>query len=259
MRAARFPRCKRSWDSFSFADQTAYITKKEPTYRHEMYAGYKATRKPMPPELVPQVDLIKKTLKELGITIYEKAGLEADDIIGACAKKFKQNTVIVTGDKDSFQLVDESTSVFFTRKGISEHDVYNVQNFKEKTGITPIQIIDLKACMGDSSDNIPGIPGVGEKTALTLISTYGSIENLYEHTEELKGKLKEKVEAGRDSAFMSKSLATINVNAEIPFEFDSLKFSFPFPKSARKLFSELEFNTFLKKDIFSQTESVAQS
>lgn len=225
--------------------------RKEPTYRHQMYSGYKATRKPMPDELVPQVDLIKKTLKELGITIYEKAGLEADDIIGSCAKKFKQNTIIVTGDKDSFQLVDETTSVFFTRKGISEHEVFNCENFKEKTGIEPIQIIDLKACMGDTSDNIPGIPGVGEKTALNLVSSYGNVENLYLHLDDLKGKLKEKVELGRDSAFMSKQLATINVNAEIPYEIDDLKFSFPFSQGARKFFATLEFNTFLKKNIFS--------
>lgn len=225
--------------------------RKEPTYRHQMYSGYKATRKPMPDELVPQVDLIKKTLKELGITIYEKAGLEADDIIGSCAKKFKQNTIIVTGDKDSFQLVDETTSVFFTRKGISEHEVFNCENFKEKTGIEPIQIIDLKACMGDTSDNIPGIPGVGEKTALNLVLSYGNVENLYLHLDDLKGKLKEKVELGRDSAFMSKQLATINVNAEIPYEIDDLKFSFPFSQGARKFFATLEFNTFLKKNIFS--------
>lgn len=233
--------------------------RKEPTYRHQMFTGYKATRKPMPPELVQQVDLIKRTLTALGVTIYEEAGLEADDIIGACAKKFNQNTIIITGDKDSFQLVDATTSVYFTRKGISDHDVYSNENFKQKMGIDPIQIIDLKACMGDSSDNIPGIPGVGEKTALTLISTYKSIENLYDHIDELKGKLQEKVISGKESAFMSKQLATINVNAKIPLEISDLSFSFPFPVTARQLFSELEFNNFLKKDIFEKaSESVIQ-
>ena len=231
--------------------------RKEPTYRHKMYDGYKATRKPMPEELVPQVDLIKRTLNELKIKTFEQAGLEADDIIGSAAKFFNVETIIITGDKDSFQLVDESTSVYFTRKGISDHDVYSLANFKEKTGIYPIQIIDLKACMGDSSDNIPGISGIGEKTAKSLIEQYGCIENLYEHTNELKGKLKEKVESGKDMAFLSKQLATIDVNADLNLTLNDLKFEFPFPQSARKLFSELEFNSLLKKNIFAENEQIS--
>lgn len=232
--------------------------RKEPTYRHKMYEGYKATRKPMPEELVSQVPLIKKLLTDLGIKIYEKAGLEADDIIGSAAKTFSVPTFIVTGDKDSFQLVDESTSVLFTRKGISETELYSIDNFKEKTGIEPIQIIDLKACMGDSSDNIPGIKGIGEKTALELVSKFGSIENLYEHTDELKGKMKEKVEAGKDSAFMSKTLATIDVKADLNLTLEELKLVFPFAFSTRRAFNELEFNSILKKDIFAADTKKAQ-
>ena len=232
--------------------------RKEPTYRHKMYEGYKATRKPMPEELVSQVPLIKKLLTDLGIRIYEKAGLEADDIIGSAAKTFSLPTFIVTGDKDSFQLVDESTSVLFTRKGISETELYSIDNFKEKTGIEPIQIIDLKACMGDSSDNIPGIKGIGEKTALDLVSKFGSIENLYEHTDELKGKLKEKVEEGKESAFLSKTLATIDVKADLNLTLQELKLIFPFAFSTRRAFNELEFNSILKKDIFSAEPEKAQ-
>lgn len=233
--------------------------RKEPTFRHQMYTGYKATRKPMPPELVPQVDLIKKLLTSFGIKIYEQAGLEADDIIGSAAKHFPVETIIITGDRDSYQLVDKTTSVYFTRHGISELEIFNNDNFFEKNGITPMQIIDLKACMGDASDNIPGIAGIGEKTAKTLISTYGSIENLYEHIYELKGKLKEKVELGKDMAFLSKTLATINVNADLGLSFTELKFDFPLGESARKILIELEFSSILKKDIFSKNETVSNN
>ena len=164
--------------------------RKEPTFRHEMYADYKGTRKPMPEDLRPQIDLMKKVLDTMGISRYEQAGIEADDIIGSMAKRYKGDTIIITGDKDSFQLVDETTSVYFTRRGITETEIYSNENFKEKTGIEPIQIIDLKSMMGDSSDNIPGIAGVGEKTALSLVEKYGSLENLYSHIDELSGKLK---------------------------------------------------------------------
>ena len=160
-----------------------------PTFRHEMYSDYKGTRKPMPEELRPQIDLLKEVLDILGIARYECAGIEADDIIGSLAKKYDYLTYIITGDKDSFQLVDDTTSVYFTRRGITDVEVYNQENFKEKTGIEPIQIIDLKALMGDSSDNIPGVPGVGEKTGLNRIKTYGSIENMYDNISEIKGRL----------------------------------------------------------------------
>jgi len=225
--------------------------RKEPTYRHIAYEGYKGTRKPMPEELVSQLPLIKKMLSELKIATYERAGLEADDIIGCAAKHFKFDTVIITGDRDSFQLVDETTCVYFTRRGITDVDIITLDNFKEKTGLErPSQIIDLKSCMGDSSDNIPGIPGVGEKTARTLLEKYGTVDNLYMHTDELKGKLKEKVESGRESAFLSKKLATIDINTDLGLSEEDVIFKYPFPYSSRTFFAELEFNTFLKKNIF---------
>ena len=225
--------------------------RKEPTYRHILYDGYKGTRKPMPEELVGQVPLIKKALSELKIKSYERAGLEADDIIGCAAKQFDLQTIIITGDRDSFQLVDQTTEVYFTRRGITDVDVITLENFKEKTGLDkPSQIVDLKSCMGDSSDNIPGIPGVGEKTALTLVNTYGTLEEIYEHVDDLKGKLKEKVANGKDSAFLSKSLATIDVKTDLGVSLEDIAFSFPFPYSARTFLAELEFNTILKKNIF---------
>ncbi len=227
--------------------------RKEPTYRHISYAAYKGTRKPMPEELVSQLPLIKKALAELKVKTYERAGLEADDIIGCAAKQFDLQTIIITGDRDSFQLVDETTCVYFTRRGITDVDIISLENFKEKTGLDkPSQIVDLKSCMGDSSDNIPGIPGVGEKTALTLVNTYGTLENIYEHVDELKGKLKEKVENGKESAFLSKSLATIDVKTDLGISLEDMKFTFPFPYSSRVYLAELEFNTMLKKKIFEQ-------
>ena len=157
-----------------------------PTFRHEMFSEYKGTRKPMPEDLRPQIPLLKEVLSILGIYTVEKPGFEADDIIGTIAKATSVKTEIITGDRDSFQLVDDETEVHFTKRGISDVDVYTVENFTEKTGITPSQIIELKALMGDSSDNIPGIAGVGEKTALTLIQTYGSVDGLYAHVDDLK-------------------------------------------------------------------------
>ena len=222
--------------------------RKEPTFRHQMYADYKGTRKPMPEDLRPQIDLMKKVLDTMGISRYEQAGIEADDIIGSMAKRYKGDTIIITGDKDSFQLVDETTSVYFTRRGITETEIYSNENFKEKTGIEPIQIIDLKSMMGDSSDNIPGIAGVGEKTALSLVEKYGSLENLYSHIDELSGKLKEKVENSKDIAYLSKTLATINVKLDIPVKDEDMGYSFPFGAATKKLFIDLDFKNVLRRE-----------
>ena len=186
-----------------------------PTFRHEMYSEYKGTRKPMPEELRPQIPLLKEVLTVMGICCIEKPGFEADDLIGTIAKNTHIPTEIFTGDRDSFQLVDDETEVHFTKRGISDVEVYNNADFKEKLGISPWQIVELKALMGDSSDNIPGIPGVGEKTAITLLQKYESVENLYNHTDELTGKLKEKVILGHDSAILSRKLATIDTSVDL--------------------------------------------
>ena len=228
--------------------------RKEPTFRHLMYSDYKGTRKPMPEDLRPQIDLLKIVLDSLGIARYEQAGIEADDIIGSMAKRYKDETVIITGDKDSFQLVDETTSVYFTRRGITDTEVYNAENFKEKTSIEPLQIIDLKSMMGDSSDNIPGIAGVGEKTALTLIDKYGSLENLYDHVSDLGGKLKEKVENSKETAFLSKTLATIDTHIDIPLADDDMKFEFPFGAKGRHMLAELDFKNIVRRTELFRTD-----
>lgn len=225
--------------------------RKEPTFRHKMYADYKGTRKPMPDDLRPQVELLKTVLDEMKISRYECAGIEADDILGASSRKFPVNSIIVTGDKDSFQLVGERTSVYFTKRGISDVEIYDNDNFTDKTGLIPKQIIDLKSLMGDSSDNIPGVSGVGEKTALNLVKTYGSLENLYANVETLTGKLKERIETSKDVAFLSKTLATIDTSVEIPLTLEDLKFDFPFSMSVKELFSELDFKNLIKRMLYS--------
>ena len=227
---------------------------KAPTFRHKMYAEYKGTRKPMPEELRPQIPLLKELLTIMGIKTFELEGSEADDIIGTIAKATDVKTIIITGDKDSFQLVDEQTEVHFTKRGITDVEIYNLENFTEKTELLPCQIIDLKALMGDASDNIPGVSGVGEKTAKSLLKEYSTVDNLYEHTDELKGKLAEKIIGGKDSAFLSKTLATINCNCGVDTDLEKMRYSLPFSNLVKQKFVSLEFKSLYTKDSwFDQT------
>lgn len=229
--------------------------RKEPTFRHKMYAEYKGTRKPMPDELRPQVELLKNVLDTMGIARYEQSGIEADDILGTLSKKFNVNSIIITGDKDSFQLVNEHTSVYFTKRGISDIEIYNAENFTEKTGLVPRQIIDLKSLMGDNSDNIPGVSGVGEKTALNLVKTYGSLENLYDNVETLTGKLKEKIISSKEIAELSKKLATIDTDVSIPVELTDTAYNFPFSREVKEVFLRLDFKNLIKRDSLFSTVS----
>jgi len=233
---------------------------KAPTFRHKLYADYKGTRKPMPEELRPQIPLLKELLKTMGVCVMEKEGSEADDIIGTIAKHTKVQTVIFTGDKDSFQLVDNETEVHFTKRGITDVEVYTAENFKEKTGIEPLQIIDLKALMGDSSDNIPGVQGVGEKTALNLLKDYPSVEILYQNIDKIKGKLQEKLIANKDLCFLSKTLATIDTDCGVDTDVSKMAFTMPLSYSAKKRFTELGFRTLVNKDgVFESENSSANS
>lgn len=189
------------------------------TFRHEGYADYKGGREKTPPELKEQFPVLKDLLKAFSISQFELAGYEADDIIGTLSKQAEsegRNVVVVSGDKDLLQLASDRITVLLTRKGVSEVERYDPAQIGERYGLTPAQIIDLKGLMGDTSDNIPGIPGVGEKTALKLLHEYGSVENVLEHAGEIKGKLGEKVAEHSDSARMSKQLATIF--REVPLE-----------------------------------------
>ncbi len=220
---------------------------KAPTFRHKLYTEYKGTRKPMPEELRPQIPLLKELLNLMGIKTFEKEGSEADDIIGTIAKHTSIKTIIITGDKDSFQLVDNETEVHFTKRGITDIEVYNHLNFTEKTSLSPVQIIDLKALMGDSSDNIPGVPGIGEKTAKSLLLEYGNIENLYSNTDNLKGKLQEKIVNNKELCYLSKTLATIDCNCGVDTDLKNMEIPARFSLKAKERFTELEFKSLYKK------------
>jgi len=227
---------------------------KAPTFRHEMYTEYKAQRKPMPDELRVQLPIMKQVLDVMHIPRYELAGFEADDLIGTIAQKSHDaswDCVIVTGDKDSLQLVTDYVTVKLvtSRMGQTKTENYTPEKVEEVYGFTPRRMIDLKALMGDASDNIPGVPGVGEKTAMDLIQRYGTIKQVYTDLEslEIKDGVRKKLAAGEESARMSYDLATIV--CDVPFDFtpEATK-RVPYDAPAlRKLFMELEFASFITK------------
>lgn len=230
-----------------------------PTFRHKLYADYKAGRKPMPEELAVQVPVLKELLSLMKIKICEMEGYEADDIIGTLSKRFKVQTYIYTGDRDSYQLVDETTSVCYTRKGVSDILELSRENFQKETGLQPAQIIDLKSLMGDKSDNIPGVPGIGEKSAMQLIGQYGSLDGIYAHLDEVKGALYKKLAENRDSAEFSHRLATIDVDAPITTQLSDCVLRVPFPYTAREKFEELEFRSMLALPIFEENNTSPQT
>ena len=202
----------------------AAFDRKAPTFRKEMYEGYKATRKPMPEDLAAQLQPVKDILALMGVPVCEKDGFEADDLIGTLARKFDGDVLIVTGDRDSWQLIDSRTKVVFTIKGITEIALMDEAKLKEDRGLTPSQVIDLKALMGDASDNIPGVPGVGEKTAKGLLDSYGTLDGVYAHLDEVKGKLREKLEQNKDLAYLSYKLATIDLDYNLSKLADSFEY-----------------------------------
>lgn len=235
--------------------EPAYITVafdlKAPTFRHLEYDQYKAGRKPMPPELVMQIPPLKELLRAMNISTLELEGFEADDIIGTVSRVAEERglePLIITGDKDALQLATEKTQILITKKGISEFELYDYDKMLEVYGITPTQFIDLKGLMGDSSDNIPGIPGVGEKTGLALLAQFASIENMLEHTDEIsKPGLRKKVEDNVQLAIMSKRLATINRAVPIEIDFDTMRFTEPNYGELSEMYTRLEFKSFLKR------------
>ena len=216
----------------------AAFDRKAPTFRHKEYSDYKAGRKKMPAELAMQFPIIKEILKNLAIEIYEIDGFEADDIIGTVAnlcEKERIEVYIVTGDKDALQLASDNINVIITKKGVTETAEYNKQAFIDEYGITPKQFIDVKGLMGDKSDNIPGVPGVGEKTAFKLIQSYGSIEDVLKNVENVNGKkLKENLEEYSEQALFSKKLATIITEVPIDINLDEIRSNENFNKEALK-------------------------
>ena len=218
----------------------------KPTFRHETYTVYKGTRKKLVHELIVQFPIARDYLDSYGITRYECEGIEADDIIGSLAKKYPDvNIHILSSDRDLLQLIDPTTDVYLMKKGITEMEVMNEEKLMETMGIKPCQIIDLKALMGDSADNIPGVKGIGEKTALKLLNEYETVDNVYEHIDEIKGKLKEKLVTDKEKAFLSKYLATIKTDADIPFTIDEIAMPQP-GDTLHDFYVKYEMNSFAK-------------
>ena len=240
---------------------------KAPTFRHKQYEGYKAQRKPMPEGLAAQMPLAKDVLRAMGVTILEKEGYEADDIIGTVARLCEESEIscfIATGDKDDLQLASDKTKVILTvtKSGYNETIIYDDKAVKEKYHVTPTEFIDVKALMGDSSDNIPGVKGVGEKTAMSLIEKHHSIEYIYENIDDigLKGAMLQKMKDGREMAFMSKELATINRNTPIEFNAEECVFDgFENNGELYEILKRLELNSIIKKLDLSGGDNVKEN
>ena len=229
---------------------------KAPTARHKLYEGYKANRKGMPDELAEQMPIIKEILTAMNIDIIEMEGYEADDVLGTLSRygeKEGLEVTILSGDRDTFQLATDNITIRIphTKAGKTETDEYNREKIIEKYGLEPKQLIDVKGLQGDSSDNIPGVPGVGEKTALSLIQRYGSIENLYNKLEkgedDLKGKQKEKIEQNKDLAFLSKTLGTINLEVPITDTLENFKVEEWDKQKVYELFKKLNFKRYIER------------
>ena len=224
--------------------------KKAPTFRHKQYADYKAGRKKMPDELAQQLQPLKDLLDKFNINRLELEGYEADDLIGTVARLGEENdfkVYIVTGDKDAIQLASHKTTTLITKKGVGEVEEYDYDSVLDRYEMTPTQFIDLKGLMGDKSDNIPGVPGVGEKTGIKLLKQYSTIENLIEHTDELKGSIKKKIEENKDLALMSKELATIITNVPIEVKLEDLEYGDYNKDDVVEKFKEFGFASLITK------------
>ena len=219
-----------------------------PTFRHTVYAEYKAGRAATPPELRQQFDTIHSLLDDMGIRRYSLQGWEADDLLGTLSLKGADAgaaPLVLTGDRDALQLVGGGTELMFTRKGISETIRFTPEKVYEEYGFTPAQVTDWKGLAGDSSDNIPGVPGVGDKTAVRLLQEYGSLENVLDHAGDVKGKLGEKLAAWADQARFSKELATIRRDA--PVEFSLSACALPDLKAGIPALKKLKLNSIIKR------------
>lgn len=220
------------------------------TFRHEVYKEYKAGRLKTPPELLSQIPLLHDVLHAMNIAVLEVPQYEADDIIGTVAARAERDeldTLVISGDKDELQLIGPHVNVLINKRGMSEFDLYDIDAMRERYGLTPAQFIDLKGLMGDSSDNIPGVPGIGEKKGIALLEQYGTLENLIDHADEVKGKMGENLRSNIEVARMSKWLATINTQSPVEFEWKDLEYTEPDNEKLLAIYTELEFNSFIKK------------
>lgn len=239
---------------------------KAPTARHKMYDGYKANRKGMPEELAAQMPILKDVLRAMNITIIEKEGYEADDVLGTLSRIGENSgldVVLLTGDRDSFQLATDKVSIYIprTKAGKTETEIFNRDKVLEVYGVEPKQMIEVKGLQGDTSDNIPGVPGIGEKTALSLVKKYGTIDHLYEcvesNTDDLKGKQREKIAENKELAMLSKTLGTINLETPIEKSIEDLKMKEWNKSEVYKIFKELKFNRYI--DRFNLKEEIVEN
>lgn len=225
-------------------------------FRKDIYPEYKATRKTMSEDLASQVPVLHDLLTLMKVQIVEKAGIEADDILGTISKAFDGYSYIVSGDKDMLQLVTDKTTVLLTKRGVTDVDSVNIYNIVEKIGYTPQQVVEFKSLRGDSSDNIPGVKGIGDKTALNLITKYGTLDNVYAHLDEQKGSLLAHLIECRDDAYMSKKLATIVTDADITFDLD-YNTLYVCDQTVLKRMQDLQFRSLINRLTFTDDNPVA--
>ena len=226
-----------------------------PTFRHKMSDKYKSTRKPMPPDLAAQMSELKALLAAMNIKTYELAGYEADDLIGTLCKRSGVFTYILTGDRDSLQLVNSNTHALLTKKGITEIADVSPETVSEVFGVDADRVVDFKALAGDKSDDIPGVAGIGDKSAAELLSTYGSLDGIYANLDSITGSRHDKLAAGEADARLSYELAKINCDAPIDFNLDDCLLHFPFPAAVKDIFTRLEFKSLLRRDDICETKS----
>ncbi len=218
-----------------------------PTFRHKLTSTYKATRKPMPSELAAQLDTLKSLLAAMQIKTFELAGYEADDIIGTLAKT-DAFTYILTGDRDSLQLVTDSTHALLTKRGITDIQEVAPDSVKDVFGVNANQVVDFKALAGDSSDNIAGVPGIGDKTAAELIAEYGSLDGVYANIDSITGAKRRKLDDGKESAYLSYKLAKIDCDVPVEFDLTECELHFPFPYTLKSRIVDLEFKSLAARD-----------
>ncbi len=233
----------------------------KPTFRKQLYVGYQAKRPRMDSELVPQIEILHQVLQEMNVPIFEMDGYEADDIIATLVKqatdKFKMQkakiedqyeTIIVTGDRDLLQLVDDHTKVYMPVKGLSESKMYGEKEVKEKFGIKPSQIVDYKALVGDQSDNYPGVPGIGPKTASMLLSRFHTLEELYQHLADIDNEnIRRKLAENAESAGMAKKLATVVYDVPVTVDIEKCRIPDFDNPNVRKIFEDLEFRSLIPR------------
>jgi len=242
-----------------FTHALVAFDKGKATFRHQLYEDYKAQRKPMPDDFKMQLSGIKEAPERLGFTVYETEALEADDIIGTLATRYAEQfdaIEIISSDRDLFQLLDDNITLRIAKRGLSVDETVSADTVRETYGLTPEQIPDLKGLMGDSSDNIPGVPGVGEKTAIKLLSEFGTIDELLQNTNELKGKQREKIERHGKDALRWRDLTRLKTDAQLPFSLDDLAFKPADHSQIVEFFETYEFHSLIKR--FSSVEEDAR-